>query len=140
MSDILKQRMHVVTIGNEGHLATCDIKTPDGVTAAIVKAGTPELAQQIAEGFADSWNFNRNKQAFVVMVLGYWGSGQTVRGAAQKCIDVGASRTEKASLRLVIGDDKPEVDGNGYLLRDRDSACIYMGMGYTLGQLAKLKD
>lgn len=80
-----------------------------------------------------------NKRAFVVMVLGYWGAGTTVEAAAKKCIDAGASRRDKASLRLILGDDKPEVDGHGYLVREQGSECIYMGMGFKLGDLAQLK-
>lgn len=78
------------------------------------------------------------KRAFVVMVLGYWGAGLTVEAAAKKCLDAGASRRDKASLRLILGDDKPEVDSNGFLLRDQGSESIYMGMGFKLGDLAKL--
>jgi hypothetical protein len=58
------------------------------------------------------------KQCFIVMVLGYWGRGKTIKEAAENCLKQCARRTDKTVVKLVYGDDKVEVNSNGMLLYD----------------------
>lgn len=80
------------------------------------------------------------KVCYVVMVLGYWGRGETIAEAAQQCVKAGAKRNEKASLRLILGDPKPTVSNDGYLSRAPGSEMHYLGMGFRLGNLLEIQD
>jgi len=80
-----------------------------------------------------------SEAAFVVMVLGYWGRGATIKEAAFKCKSQGASVNERAIIRLILGDDKPEVNGSGSMLREQGSVNVIIGNGFKLGALLKLE-
>lgn len=78
------------------------------------------------------------KSCFIVMVLGYWGRGKTVKEAAMKCRKSGGSNGNRAIVRCIINDDEPTVNGMGEICRAPGSQNIDCGNGYKLGQLLKL--
>lgn len=78
------------------------------------------------------------KYAFIVMVLGYWGCGDTIKAAALKCKQEGAKGTDKAIVLFYVGDDKPEVDSNGYTLREQGAVEYKLLKGIQLRRLTQL--
>jgi hypothetical protein len=80
------------------------------------------------------------KQAFLVLVQGYWGRGETLRKAAEACRKAGGQPKDRAIARLVLGDDKPAVTDGGYMERSGDSEMIVIGNGFKLGALLKLEE
>ena len=75
------------------------------------------------------------KNCFIVMVLGYWGRGKSIKEAAQNCTKSGGQRTDRTVVKLVLNDDKAQVDSQGYLVREPGSEVIDIGNGLKLGQL-----
>ena len=80
------------------------------------------------------------KKCFLVLVLGYWGRGDTLKKAAFQCKANGAKNTERAVAFLIVGDDTATVDSMGCIVRDVGSENITIGAGFKLGQLTKLED
>jgi hypothetical protein len=80
------------------------------------------------------------KMSFLVLVMGYWGRGDTLKKAAEACRKVGGQGKDRAIARLVIGDDKPGVTDGGYMERSGDSEMIVLGNGFKLRDLLKLED
>ncbi len=80
------------------------------------------------------------KTAFIVMVLGYWGRGKTVKEAALKCKEQGAKRTDRTVVYFFIGDDKPEVNDMGSTLRVAGSESFLIAKGLQLCRLTQLED
>ena len=80
------------------------------------------------------------KQAFLVLVMGYWGRGETLKKAAEACRKVGGQPKDRAIARLVLGDDKPGVTDGGYMERSGNSEMIVIGNGFKLGALLKLEE
>ena len=80
------------------------------------------------------------KKSFLVLVMGYWGRGETLKKAAEACKKVGGQPKDRAIARLVIGDDKPGVTDGGYMERDADSEMIVIGSGFKLRDLLKLEE
>lgn len=78
------------------------------------------------------------KLTFIVMVLGYWGRGKTLKEAAENCKKQGVKLTEKAVAWLIIGDSKACVDSDGYIVRDHGSDIIMLGKFFKLGTLTRL--
>lgn len=79
------------------------------------------------------------KYAFLVMVMGYWGRGKTIDEAAKNCLKQGAGRKDFAVLSLVIGDDTPEVDSQGWTIREQGSENNVISKT-TLGKLLSLEN
>ena len=75
------------------------------------------------------------KRCFIVMVLGYWGRGKTIKEAAQNCAKSGGRRTDRTVVKLILNDETAEVGSNGYLIHDNGSEIIDIGNGLKLGQL-----
>jgi hypothetical protein len=80
------------------------------------------------------------KQSFLVLVMGYWGRGETLKAAAARCQRVGGRPNDRAIVRLVLGDDKPAITDGGYMERDGDSEMVVIGSGFKLRDLLKLED
>jgi hypothetical protein len=81
-----------------------------------------------------------NKKSFMVLVMGYWGRGETLKKAAEECKRVGGQGKDRAIARLVIGDAKPALTDGAYMERDGNSEMIVIGSGFTLRDLLKLED
>lgn len=80
------------------------------------------------------------KHAFLVQILGCWGSGQTIAEAAENCALAGAGNIDRAVVDLIIGDDTPEVSHGGLgLLLEEGSEIIRILADEPLGKLRRLK-
>ena len=80
------------------------------------------------------------KNSFLVLVMGYWGRGNTLKKAAEACRKSGGQVKDRAIVRLVIGDDNPIVTPTGYIERDSYTELVIIGNGFKLGHLLKLED
>ena len=75
------------------------------------------------------------KKAYIVMTKDTFGIGPTARKAAKNCEEAGAARGDWSALYLIIGDEQPNVDDRGCIIRDRGSEKIMIGCGYKLRTL-----
>lgn len=75
---------------------------------------------------------------YIVMVLGYWGRGKTVKEAAIQCKEQGAKSGQRAIVRLFIGDETPEVSKDGDLLYEAWAEMYRVADGISLGSLCQL--
>lgn len=80
------------------------------------------------------------QQVFLVMVDGYWGRGTTIKSAAERCLESGGKRTDKALVKLVIGDNAPSITEGGMLSRKPGSEVVAIGYWFKLGQLLNLEE
>ena len=81
------------------------------------------------------------KRCFIVMTLGYWGRGETLKQAALNCKKtMGGVPGARACAFLIEGDDKATVDGMGCICRDSGSENITIGAGFTLNHLLCLEN
>lgn len=83
------------------------------------------------------------KQKFLVMTLGFWGRGNTLREAAQNCLRSGASRKQSAAVKLYLHpeeDPDPELLNALQIAYTAGSQVIDIGSPFKLGQLLTLKD
>ena len=78
------------------------------------------------------------KFRYLLVCYGYWSRGETIAGAARQLKKEGARATEKCVLFLIIGDDKPTVNGSGYILRAAGSHNFKLGP-ITLGQALRME-
>jgi len=66
---------------------------------------------------------------------GYWGRGNTIDKGARNCFKQGASRSESASVLLILGDETAEINEAGYVIRDAGSHSITIIDRIRLGSL-----
>lgn len=74
-------------------------------------------------------------RSFIVLTLGYWGRGKSVAEAAKECRKNGAQKSQAAVVKMIIGDETPEVDRDGYLIHDAGSECYDVLWNVKLGAL-----
>lgn len=74
---------------------------------------------------------------FIVMVVGYWGRGNSLPEAARNCKANGCRVSERAAAWIITGDDKASVNDRGYIERAPNSENIMIGNNFKLGQLLK---
>jgi hypothetical protein len=82
---------------------------------------------------------------YVVMVLGYWGRGNSVSKAAKECNEAGGRRKEKCLIKVVVGHDfeAKDVEVDSYGAIHYPGHCVCLGVIYpgdhrvNLGQLLK---
>lgn len=89
--------------------------------------------------------FVAHNVCFVIVVLGYWGKGKTLREAAANCVKEGASRSEKCVAYCYTHPDAKvlegvRVDGMGDISYPTEAQSIYLfglkeGQRVTLGSL-----
>lgn len=75
---------------------------------------------------------------FLVVTLGCWGRGQTIREAAQSCRQSGAALTDKARVQLILGDATAEVNSSGYVVREPASQNLDVCTARRLSMLLSL--
>ena len=81
---------------------------------------------------------DRGAQRIVVITNGgHWGRGETILDAAKEAKKAGASRSEKASVVLILNDEKPYVDGMGTVNSASQSASFTIGIVGTIGSILK---
>lgn len=78
-------------------------------------------------------------QTYLVMVDGYWGRGPTVKVAAERCLESGGKRLNKALVKLVIGDTAASITSSGMLERAPRSEVFNIGHWFKLGDLLRLE-
>jgi hypothetical protein len=80
------------------------------------------------------------RRTFVVLVLGYWGRGDTLKEAAEACKEAGGRAKDRAIARLILDTadkEKPSVDGDGFLRYHGE--LFRLGDGFKLGALLNLE-
>jgi hypothetical protein len=84
---------------------------------------------------ADLFKYLNTSCFLVISHDGYWGRGDAVDKAAQVCVREGASRAKSATVLLILGDQTPEIDKAGYVVRDAGSHNINVIERIRLGAL-----
>jgi len=79
-----------------------------------------------------------NKQTFLTVSLGFWGRGKTIKEAALNLKKSGCKAKDSIAIYLILGDNTPAVDSQGYIVRDAGSENILIGNGFKLNTLCKL--
>lgn len=81
------------------------------------------------------------KRTFVVVTnCGHWGRGNTLEAAAIAAHKVGARKTSKAFVVLVVNDDTPEVNQGGCIISNSDSDQFNIGWVGTVGGILNSKE
>jgi hypothetical protein len=84
---------------------------------------------------ADLFKYLNTSCFLVISHDGYWGRGDSVEKAARVCVKEGASRARTATVLLILGDQTPEIDKAGYVVRDAGSHNIKVIERIRLGAL-----
>jgi len=80
------------------------------------------------------------KHIFIVMVVGYWGKGESIKLAALKCKKSGANSSDKALIKMVTGDETAYVDDYGAINHKMGAEVIHIAKFIPLSVLTKLID
>jgi len=74
---------------------------------------------------------------YIVLVMGYYGIGATLREAAVNCKKAGARGGDRALVKLCLGVQKPDVAANGDILYSPTSRLITIKHMFSLRGLTK---